>query len=445
MLDLRWAQEVFLPYVADERHEPDSLIFYIEHDFRFHQRDDLAAEVWLPLMASQDPADVAWERHHARPTAEPLARVPPAEREEALPEGLRRGRFSGMLASSRPGTRDHGEVSEELADCVALCNAASRHGLGEFVWLSWNAGHASESGTAKRRSVASRINFGSQLLAFTPDGARLMAAAIASRRSPGGHLDHVLLDCVSKDETLRNCSSYVYPPIGGFSELHQSLNRDTRRRSPWECHWSRGGTNEYNQTPGKWGERRQIARFPRPGHTGLPSTVVAPHLPDVGGEWLWRTRLPPRGPADPDPQWQALLRVRGWIDDDGEWLGWLHQTQPPWWDSRAKGSGRGSRGSGSGGWHAPRHIDADQLLGRLPRNDYWRTLQESPHAPPVLGGVRQSTQLSALAYELACAPENSPGTWRHHERGATEMRWARQQYMMRFFVAAPDEAGPGVQ
>jgi len=25
----RWAQEVFLPYVADERHDPDTLFFFI--------------------------------------------------------------------------------------------------------------------------------------------------------------------------------------------------------------------------------------------------------------------------------------------------------------------------------------------------------------------------------------------------------------------------------
>jgi len=444
VLHRRWAQEVFLPYVADERHDPDSLFFYIEYDFRFHRRDDLAPDAWLPLMASQDPADVAWERHVARPTAEPLARVPPAERVEALPVGLRRGRFSGMLASSRPGTRDAGELSEELADCVALCNAASRHGVGEFVWLSWNAGQTSQSGH-KRRQVASRIAFGSQLLAFTPAGARLVAAALARRRQRGGHVDLVLLDCISKDETLQSCSSYVYPPVGGFSEQHLSLNLDTRRRAPWECHWSRGGTNEYNQTPGKWGERRHIARFPAAGHTGLPHVVVTPHLPDVEGEWLWRTRMPPRGPSDPDPRWHALLRDRGWLDDDGEWLGWLYQTQPPWWDMRAKGGGRGHRDSRSRPRDTSRNMDAEELLRMLPRNDYWRNLQESPHAPPVLGGVRQATPVSALAYELACAPDGSPGTWRHHERGATELRWARQQYLMRFFAAAPEEAGPGVQ
>jgi hypothetical protein len=139
------------------------------------------------------------------------------------------------------------------------------------------------------------------------------------------------------------------------------------------------------------------------------------------------------------------LRDRGWLDDDGEWLGWLYQTQAPWWDTRAKGGGRGHRHSRSNRWHTPRNMDAEELLRMLPRNDYWRNLQETPHAPPILGGVRQATPVSALAYELACAPDGSPGTWRHHERGATELRWARQQYLMRFFAAAPEEAGPGVQ
>ena len=52
-------QGVFLPCCQDVQHPSDTLFFYVEHDFRFHKRDDEAPKDWLPLVAGEDPLDVA--------------------------------------------------------------------------------------------------------------------------------------------------------------------------------------------------------------------------------------------------------------------------------------------------------------------------------------------------------------------------------------------------
>ena len=422
-------QDVFLPYCQDVRHTSDTLFFYVEHDFRFHERDNRPPETWLPLVAGEDPVDTIvrpWER---LPGAEPLARSGKGSAATAVPETARRGRFSDMRQSVRRSTADGGEddVSEELCECIAYCNAAARHSLGDFVWLGWNGGHTAPG--QRRRGPPTRICFGTQLLAMTP----LVAALLEERlraRGPG-HIDLKILECLAASPELRNCSSYVNPPVGGFSTHHASLNAPGTRPGPWNKPWCLGGTNEHNSTSWKTPERRCIARFQWDEPLVECSRV---QLPDINGALLWRTQRPPRGPWQLDDMARRILTEWGWLDERGRWLGWAYTRGERWWaDPEAKAGGRGRKGG-----KAP---SIEEQLERMPENDYWRTLQVAPAGPPALGGVRRDdSPVSALGLELATACARIPQGHRHEQRAARDERQARAQYLQRKFTSVEQQA-----
>ena len=123
-------QDVFLPYCQDIRHTSDTLFFYVEHDFRFHQRDDESPRDWLPLVAGEDPLDVLQRRWEPIPGTEDLACSEMAKGAGGIPEKLRRGRFGSLRQPVRRSTNDGdpNDVSPEFCDCTAYCNAAAKKG-----------------------------------------------------------------------------------------------------------------------------------------------------------------------------------------------------------------------------------------------------------------------------------------------------------------------------
>ena len=424
-------QDVFLPYCQDARHPQDTLIFYVEHDFRFHQRDDQAAAQWLPFVAGDGALEVLPRPWEWFPAKEPRAR---SGKGYAGPVGSRpegRGRHSNMTKSVRCGTADGGPdaVSDELCDCIAYCNQAARHSIGDFVWLGWNGGPTAPGQRA--RGPSTRICFGSQLLAVTPRGAAQLEAALR-QRGPG-HIDLQILECLEATPGLRACSSYVNPPVGGFNSHHASTNIEGHRPGPWHKPWCLGGTNEHNGTSWQSPQQRCIARFQWDVPLVSCSRVA---LPDVAGLLHWRTRRPPRSPLLLDAKAEAMLNEWGWLDDNGQWLGWAFARGARWWNDPAyKGGGKGQEGGSP--------LMPDEQLQRLPPTDYWKTLQVAPAGPPALGGVRRSdAPVSALGFELATASEGIPSLVGHNDRAARDERHARAQYLERNFTDVDGQAGP---
>jgi hypothetical protein len=99
-------QDVFLPYCQDVRHPKDTLIFYVEHDFRFHERDDQPPAEWLPLVAGEDPVDTVQRPWEAFPGTHGGAGAAQGGAGPRVPESARRGRFSSMMQSVRRSTKD---------------------------------------------------------------------------------------------------------------------------------------------------------------------------------------------------------------------------------------------------------------------------------------------------------------------------------------------------
>ena len=56
--------------------------------------------------------------------------------------------------------------------------------MGELVWLGWNGGHTHVGAKTKNPT---HISFGSQLMAFTSQGAKMLQAALLAGKP--GHID----------------------------------------------------------------------------------------------------------------------------------------------------------------------------------------------------------------------------------------------------------------
>ena len=421
-------QDVFLPYCQDIRHPADTLFFYVEHDFRFHKRDDESPKDWLPLVAGEHPFDVMQRAWEPIPGAEPLARSGMAEDVGGVPDHARRGRFSNLRQPIRRSTAygDPNDVSPEFCDCIAYCNAAARLGMGELVWLGWNGGHTHVGAKTKNPT---HISFGSQLMAFTSQGAKMLQTAL--RAGKVGHIDLKILDCLQKNERLRACSSYVCPPIGGFSSQHPSLNLSKPRAGPWNKGWCYGGTNEHNRTEHYEPVRRCIEKFQ--WETVLEKMTV-PEIPDVTGALHWLTMLPPRSPDTLDDTARRILNTWGWLDENGAWLGWAWTRGTKWWqDPPDKGWGRGRDRN--------KRLSMDEVLQQMPPESHWRTIQLAPEGPPCLNGRRvHSSPVSALGLLLATACDQVPEHAGHETRTSREDRQARAQYMQRHFAEDADMA-----
>ena len=416
------AEDVFVPYMLDPRHPPDTVFFYNEHDFRFHEQDNISAREWLPLAAAAPPQGTS-AISDVEP--EPFARQePPARRPR------QQAAFSDMRQPTRMQGSEPVDVSPELLDCIHLVNEASRANLDDLVWLSWNA---CEAGRVPRR--ATHMAFGAQLIAFTVSGARRLQKVFASQKP--WHIDAVLRWwCESDDPAARNCC-YVFPPVGGFSSQHSSVNAEGQRTGPWDEAWSQGGTNPYNATFGKrWPQERQLALFAKKGPLNAVRQV---RLPATDSSLFWRTQMPPRFLRSDDPLWWAGLRRRGWVTERGAWLGWAWQTVPRWWvdppwKGRPKGKGKGKP-------------SVSEVLRALPADNYWRRLQEAPEEPPSIGAASGEIPISALAYELATAPSGAePSVLGASEsREGRNLRAQRLMYCKRFFVreqAVPESINP---
>lgn len=75
--------------------------------------------------------------------------------------------------------------------------------------------------------------------------------------------------CLQHSDHLQSCSSYVCPPIGGFSSQHTSLNVAGQRPGPWNKHWCLGRTNEHCSRCSARAKTLRVAR--RKNHCRFPA------------------------------------------------------------------------------------------------------------------------------------------------------------------------------
>ena len=409
-------QDCLVPYMTDERHPEDTIFFIFENDWRAYPHDDIPPDTWVRQAAGRAPGSI-----HEVPPPPPTELEPAAQlgqgrgAKRSAPPAPEPGRFSGAESSHRPTPEDLADVSPELVDLVLFANAATRAGVGSIQWLGWNADQPGAKPNPKKwRS----IEYGSQLLAVSPFGAKHLGAFMA--RAKPTHIDLWLKELLTTDDIFFSMSCMAVPPFGGFSGFHTSLNlKGARRPSSFGEPWVIPGTTTELDDSGRPCGTRDICkistRWQKPGRC-----VERVPLPPVDDRHWWRTSSAPRHPLDDDEVWQDMLQNRTWVHE-GQWLGPFFQIDPPWWDEPewkglAKGKGK----------------TREQILASLAAEDYWRQLQEAPESQAVVNKIPRP--LSRLGLELAMGPSQRPLTVAHKSRAGRETRWHREQYCHRFFV-----------
>ena len=99
--------------MLDERHAPDTLFLYCEHDWRAYPWDDLAPETWMPLIGEQSTGGPGQGLlPHPPESLRPLSpQAPP----EPVARGAKAGRRrTGRRSQPASGLRDRDENHRRL-------------------------------------------------------------------------------------------------------------------------------------------------------------------------------------------------------------------------------------------------------------------------------------------------------------------------------------------
>ena len=418
-------QDIGFPYMLDPHHCQDTLFLVFESDFRFYERDDLPTEKWLPL------AVAARHEHSMR---EQVAMKESEDEGEASMEvdavgGARRppqtwashpGEFAGALQSSCPNDKEY-IVQDEIVDLVQLCNVAAREDGGDIVWLGWNGADPS-----KKARRAHSIKCGANLIAYTPNGARKCLRAIKIA-SPTHYDMWLLCDNLNVRATARGQakSCYVIQPVGGMAaheRPHEQRGGFATRPSSWGEKWCQESTRPHGPSH----KHRWLARFTRAGD---PDWLAKVELPPPGTELHWATEAPPAHWRDPDNTWRCMLRFRGWVSEQGLWIG----------PARYQSKGKALKGKSSG--LSPRERGKrsgnSQAKGKqVPLQR--RLLVEEPdgYNTDANGVMSPITRLAEL---LVTSPFDEAEWATTAERGNRARAFRVSQYKQRFFVEGPSE------
>ena len=275
-------QDVGFPYMLSSRLPPDTLFLYFESDFRFHKCDCLEPDAWLRFIDRR--------REFLRDSV--------AACEAEVDSGDEPVAAAASFGSTKPWRRptpQEYECTAELCDSVRVCTLAHRckdaagNQKGDLVWLSWNAGHPGEAGIGHNaRKKYKKIQYGWQAIAFTKRSAGFMyQQMIKTERAE--HFDLWLKRAVREYPE----SSYVNPPIGGYS-AHRSANLKGRvRKSSFDEPWALPGSGRERRANGR--PRELLAFSPQEGEW-----LCDLELPEDKSA-LWKTSRPPayepRGPS----------------------------------------------------------------------------------------------------------------------------------------------------
>ena len=302
-------QDHIIPYMADDRHAQDTLFFVVEEDFRLFERHSQAQPVILSGVAeaayaasttaktarpqfqetvnemeSAPNALTLDELYHWRYTSAPHAAAeldffgPPVagtDRWKQIAGGL-----YGPVSKPTAAEIEQVGVSVYLQDMVKMVTAAQREGLGNLVWLSYEAKNA--------KGMKNRVVHGATMIAVSAVGAKKLADVVPDVAVFGRdyHFDVLLIKYLNKHGNAFG-ASYVHPSIGHYqAHLSQSSDHEGWRDSRWQNGWVQEGTRPSDAVAGR---TRWLLAFTEKGNVWKRPI----HLPERAGEDLrWFTRSP---------------------------------------------------------------------------------------------------------------------------------------------------------
>ena len=300
-------QDHMLPYMADERHAPDTLFFVCEEDFRLFARGSMcncSATLAARAEAAYAASSTAWRARNPAPvfsgSVEPVATEtgevltwlqrragltmthnslfgPPASGTDTWRE-IDRGMF---VPSDAPAQRQAWGISEYLEDMVKICTKAHREDLGDLVWLSYDA--------YDKKGYRTKVQHSATLVALSHYGAKKLKALVDADLQwwgPAMGWDFRLIAYL-QDHGPQFGASYVYPCIGHYQgNRSQSSDTEARRDSHWSQAWVQEGTRREHAYEGR---NRWLCGWKGP--KGQPDFKAELILPSVREDLRWYTRI----------------------------------------------------------------------------------------------------------------------------------------------------------
>ena len=187
--------------------------------------------------------------------------------------------------------------SQFLLDIIDIANIAGRRGVGDFVWLGWNASHwtgCAEEGQALKIRQESPTS-GAHLSIMTTKGARFLMEKIKANELPKGHMGHQFIFWLHQFQGLSfrpNPSfgaSYIVPPIGGYMTHDTTWMRQGKQanlKSHWSAKWMQEGSRIEDFKGGT-----KIRKLVHYREKGPCEELCEVNVPLVEGQW-WTTEAP---------------------------------------------------------------------------------------------------------------------------------------------------------
>ena len=260
--------------MADERLTDDTVFLVFEGDYCLLQSDEEARQDWdaaqdkigLKLRATYElaaalPADKAYGfqnqylRWYAKDVFDKQVHEPTPFPEQLSTDGFARPKAYPKMpmrtSKARTATGDEqitidgppekdamavtNDHSQFLLDVLDIANIAARKGIGDFIWLGWDASHWT-GGPQERCTWNVRQQSptaGAHLSIMTTKGARFLMEKLKNGELPKGHMGHQFIYWLSKFQgtaTKPNPefgASYIVPPLGGY------MSHDTMHENNW--------------------------------------------------------------------------------------------------------------------------------------------------------------------------------------------------------------------
>ena len=120
-----------------------------------------------------------------------------------------------------------------------IVTAASRYNVGELFWLGYNPTFN------KKNNAQARIQFGSQLVAVSQQGAGIILEYMHSGHSTPDHIDRWLVKYCENFALSAGRCGYVFPPVGCFGQhVSECCPSEGTRVTWWEEAYIAEGTGQ---------------------------------------------------------------------------------------------------------------------------------------------------------------------------------------------------------
>ena len=260
--------------MADERHSPDTLFFVVEDDFRLFERHlswrpsgsqaetegaytgDVTADMAHPAFDepvasfAYAPGELSvdvryyWRYQAAPHTASQRALFRPPAGDPDFSQPMQPGLYAPVIQTSAAEVADTG-VSEYLQDLVKMVTAAHRQGVGDLVWLSYEA--------KNKKGERCKVCHGSLLIAVSQYGARKLADIVPNANVFGRdfNFDKLLVRYLKKHGNEFK-ASYVYPCVGHYQAHSGQVFDEAGVENPgWRNGWVGEGTRRSHTPNGR--------------------------------------------------------------------------------------------------------------------------------------------------------------------------------------------------